>query len=45
MNTTLTVADPTEQFLLREFFNYLSVEKGLSANTLDAYQLDLVRYH
>lgn len=31
--------------LLEEFLNYLSVEKGLAQNTLDAYRQDLVRYH
>ena len=32
------------QFLFEEFLNYLSVEKGLSQNTLDAYRRDLERY-
>ena len=31
-------------FPLEEFLNYLSVEKGLSTNTLEAYEQDLVRY-
>ncbi len=29
---------------IREFINYLSVEKGFSANTLEAYQRNLLRY-
>lgn len=33
------------QLLLEEFLNYLSVEKGLAQNTLDAYRQDLTRYH
>lgn len=32
------------QFLFEEFLNYLSVEKGLAQNTLDAYRRDLVHY-
>ena len=32
------------QFLFEEFLNYLSVEKGLAQNTLDAYRQDLARY-
>jgi integrase/recombinase XerD len=32
------------QFLFEEFLNYLSVEKGLAQNTLDAYRQDLFRY-
>ncbi|MGI6240505.1 MAG: site-specific tyrosine recombinase XerD [Candidatus Omnitrophota bacterium] len=32
------------QFLFDEFLNYLSVEKGLAKNTLEAYRRDLVRY-
>jgi len=30
--------------LFEEFLNYLSVEKGLAQNTLDAYRQDLMRY-
>ena len=30
--------------LFQEFFNYLSVEKGLASNTLEAYRQDLARY-
>ena len=33
-----------DQFLFEEFLNYLSVEKGLAQNTLDAYRQDLMRY-
>lgn len=32
------------QFLYEEFLNYLSVEKGLAQNTLDAYRRDLAHY-
>lgn len=32
------------QFLFEEFLNYLSVEKGLAQNTLDAYRQDLSHY-
>jgi integrase/recombinase XerD len=32
------------QLLFEEFFSYLSVEKGLAKNTLDAYHQDLMRY-
>lgn len=32
------------KILFEEFLNYLSVEKGLSQNTLDAYRQDLTRY-
>ena len=32
------------QLLREEFLNYLSVEKGLAQNTLDAYRQDLTRY-
>ena len=35
---------PAEQFVLEEFFNYLSVEKGLAPNTLEAYRQDLTAY-
>lgn len=31
-------------FPVREFINYLSVEKGLAANTLEAYSQDLAQY-
>ncbi|MFZ5801946.1 MAG: site-specific tyrosine recombinase XerD [Candidatus Omnitrophota bacterium] len=34
----------SENFPIDEFFNYLSVEKGLSANTLEAYRRDLKTY-
>jgi integrase/recombinase XerD len=32
------------QLLFEEFLNYLSVEKGLAKNTLDAYRRDLAHY-
>lgn len=32
------------KILFKEFINYLSVEKGLSKNTLDSYGLDLAAY-
>lgn len=34
-----------EDFPLEEFLNYLSVEKGLAANSIDAYRQDLNQYH
>lgn len=34
----------TLSFPLEEFFNYLSVEKGLAPNSLEAYQQDLRQY-
>ena len=34
----------TDPFPFRDFFNYLAVEKGLSANTLEAYRQDLAAY-
>jgi len=41
-------ADPkqsqTQDFLIEEFFNFLSVEKGLAHNTLQAYRQDLTSY-
>ncbi len=36
--------DPN-QFLFDAFLDYLSVEKGLARNTLDAYRQDLTRYN
>lgn len=33
-----------DPFHIREFLNYLSVERGLSKNTLEAYRRDLGRY-
>ena len=45
-----TAPVPTEkpkdknQLLFEEFLNYLSVEKGLAQNTLDAYRRDLAHY-
>jgi integrase/recombinase XerD len=43
---TLTAEKPKDknQFLYEEFLNYLSVEKGLAQNTLDAYRRDLAHY-
>jgi len=35
----------TAPSLLNEFLNYLSVERGLAQNTLDAYRRDLEAYH
>lgn len=48
MNTTVAVTEQPKdknQLLLGEFLNYLSVEKGLAKNTLDAYRQDLVHYN
>ncbi len=47
MNTaTLKPEKPKDksQLLFEEFLNYLSVEKGLAKNTLDAYRRDLAHY-
>ncbi len=47
MNTEPVTAEKPKdknQFLFEEFLNYLSVEKGLARNTLDAYRQDLTRY-
>lgn len=41
---TLEKPKDKNQFLFEEFLNYLSVEKGLAQNTLDAYRQDLARY-
>ncbi len=35
---------PMKDELLKKFLNYLAVEKGLSQNTVDAYERDLRRY-
>lgn len=35
----------SQPFEISEFINYLSVEKGLSSNTLEAYSHDLDTYH
>ena len=45
--TTATQVTPKDknQFLFEEFLNYLSVEKGLAANTLTAYRQDLAHYN
>ena len=37
-------AKDKNQLLYGEFLNYLSVEKGLAVNTLEAYRRDLVHY-
>ncbi|OQA57586.1 MAG: Tyrosine recombinase XerD [Candidatus Omnitrophica bacterium ADurb.Bin277] len=47
MNTETALPEKTKsgnQALFEEFLNYLSVEKGLAQNTLDAYRQDLTRY-
>ncbi len=36
---------PAPAPFVKDFLNYLSVEKGLSLNTLEAYQSDLESYH
>ena len=43
---TVTPEKPVDKsrLLFEEFLNYLSVEKGLAQNTLDAYRQDLARY-
>ena len=43
---TLSQEKPKDksQLLFEDFLNYLSVEKGLAQNTLDAYRQDLARY-
>ncbi len=40
-----TPAPPVTVPFLKEFLDYLSVEKGLSRNTTEAYQNDLENYH
>ncbi|HOW59734.1 MAG TPA: site-specific tyrosine recombinase XerD [Candidatus Omnitrophota bacterium] len=42
---TQEVPKDKNQFLFEEFLNYLSVEKGLAANTLIAYRQDLNQYN
>lgn len=42
--TTLEKPKDKHSFLFDEFLNYLSVEKGLARNTLEAYRQDLGRY-
>jgi integrase/recombinase XerD len=44
MDTLTAGTEQTVDPLLRDFLNYLSVEKGLSRNTLEAYGLDLAAY-
>ncbi len=46
MSNILTIQSETDKqpFLIEQFLNYLSVEKGLSKNTLEAYAQDLAAY-
>ena len=47
MNTAAVIPEKPKdknRLLFEEFLNYLSVEKGLAVNTLDAYRRDLARY-
>ena len=44
METVSSLTTSTEPYLLRDFLNYITVEKGLSENTIAAYQQDLARY-
>lgn len=44
METALESPKHNQEFLFKEFLNFLSVEKGLSRNTLSAYELDLAAY-
>ncbi|MFH1584463.1 MAG: site-specific integrase, partial [Actinomycetota bacterium] len=30
--------------VLRDFINYITVEKGLSQNTIDSYRRDIIKY-
>jgi integrase/recombinase XerD len=43
--TQLPAEAPIKDALSQEFLNYLSVEKGLAQNTLDAYEQDLAAYY
>ena len=40
----MVIQAKTDNVLLKQFFEYLSVEKGLSPNTLEAYEQDLIYY-
>ena len=44
MTSSALVNKNTVQLLIDDFLNYLSVEKGLSKNTLEAYSHDLIAY-
>ena len=44
MSKTTVISATKQDLYLREFINYLSVEKGLSLNTLEAYETDLLAY-
>ena len=44
MKPARSLTKNTEPFLLNEFLNYLSVERGLAQNTLDSYRQDLEAY-
>src|SRR5436309_323081 len=45
MPTAAKIADPGQALpLSREFLNFCRIEKGLSANSLQAYQRDLARF-
>lgn len=44
MTTNTVSATDKDSAFLQEFLSYLSVEKGLARNTLDAYSLDLTAY-
>jgi integrase/recombinase XerD len=44
MNKVIAISATKDCIYLREFINYLSVEKGLSLNTLEAYEMDLLAY-
>lgn len=41
---TKTAEAPSIDFPLQEFLDFLSVEKGLAVNSIEAYQQDLVQY-
>lgn len=43
-NTIFRIETMTPDILIDQFINYLMVEKGLSANTLESYSFDLTKY-